>query len=1060
MTSVGFVTFPGVAADKKRESANVDFLEFESRFALYRYLQRGLEEYFDTGDSNRLEELEQAARIVSESFGDDFYLRQCGKFKYWREHYLAKRRQLKVEYSMNQQGLAQVEGSADIYYGQMIELADEFLQLGDSASAVNCLQVAGAMGVGRTSPDNINRQLYRSLAISRAIGDRDGLSRSYNLTGRFHEQRTEFIKAGAYFDSARVIKSELGDLSGIADALNNIASVYLSIGEKANSLRFAQEALQQRRELGDSGQVLQSLLMMIPAFARDVSDSTAQGWLDEASELSRRQAEPQPVERLAYCRGIIAELNGDLDSALSQYSQALVVATKSRNFRLTLAVLQNIAALESSMGRYSEAVDHYAAAQEIATTTRNSAAQATIYHNLGSLHQRLGDLEPASDYYRRALEIRRQLDMRIQSAETLGNLAELYLTTGEFATAEIYIRQAVQVAQLTDDRLRLASTLTRLAHLKQVQGNYIEAMAVLDSAETVESGSQTPQRRIDYLCLRAEFSRQAEELTIAGRYLSDAYRVLDSCATYTNRQRVDIINAELAVDQKRWREAYTILAAVIARSEKLRGSIPDPQLRTSFQGQSRFVYEQMVKTLYNLRKSGELSGVDDSLLAYTEKAKSRGLLDAVNGMDDSYGSPQSTQLRSEEASLLREVERVEQSLADDSDAVSIKRKLSVLAELETRMTDLRLKQSAAIPESARVYTPKPISIRRIQASLPDERTALISYLLTPESSYAILIDQRRFAVEEILGRSQISGWVAEFARLIQVSIKDESLLDSLDAMAEMLGERLLPRKSLSPGDYDQLLISPDGILSVLPFEALHFGGGYLIESSAIASVPSLFLYGTGKDYAKTAKPSRLLAFADPRNNSQLRQLPFSAREVDWISDAFGKANCTILTATQATKSELRQLQLSDFDIVHIATHSTINYSDPRRSKIWLSADTSLVDGGSTLSLAEISELKLAADLVVLSSCESGGGSLDIGEGLDGFAKAFLQAGAGNLVVSLWEVEDFTTATFMKTFYHNLKSGYAAALRKAKLEMITSPRLRHRHPYYWSPFKLIVGRERR
>ena len=429
----------------------------------------------------------------------------------------------------------------------------------------------------------------------------------------------------------------------------------------------------------------------------------------------------------------------------------------------------------------------------------------------------------------------------------------------------------------------------------------------------------------------------------------------------------------------------------------------------------------------------------------------------MNGMDEAHDSRQWAQLQSEEATLLREVERVEQSLVDDGDAQSIKRKMSVLAELETRVTDLRLKQSVAISTSARFYRPEAISIRKIQASLPDERTALISYLLTPESSYAILLDRRQFVVEEISNRSQISAWVAEFARLIQVSIKDESLLDSLDVMADLLGEQLLPQKLFPQGTYDHLVISADGILSVLPFEALRFKDRYLIEGSTVSSVPSLFLYKTGKDKSKAPKPTRLLAFADPRNDSQLRQLPFSAREVDWISDAFGKSNCTVLTATQATKSELRRLQLSDYDIVHVATHSTINYSDPRRSKIWLSEDSSLTDGESTLSLAEISELKLAADLVVLSSCESGGGSLDIGEGLDGFAKAFLQAGADNLVVSLWEVEDFTTAAFMKTFYNNLNSGYADALRTAKLEMITSPRLRHRHPYYWSPFKLIVGR---
>ncbi len=692
------VVIPSEVADAKDEAASrVDSPEFESRFALYRYLQRGLEDYFDTGDSVLLAEMELAAQFVAGSFGDDFYLRQCGKFREWRENRWSDRNQLKIEYAINKQGLAGERGPADIYYGQMVELGDEFLQLGDSASAVNCLQVAGAMGAGRTSPDNIKGQLYKSLAISRAIGDRDGLSRSYGLMGRFLEQRSEFIAAGAYFDSARVIKAELGDLAGIADALNNIASVYLSLGDRTSSLRFAEQALQRRRELGDTTQIIQSLLMIIPAFAREVSDSTAQGWLDETRRLSRSRSVSQQAERLIYCEAILAELRGDLDSALSQYTQVLVIADASNNPRLALAVLQNIAALESAMGRYSEAMTHYVAAQELAAATRNSAAQATVYHNLGSLHQQLGELTLASDYYQRALEIRRKLDMGIQSFETLSNLAELYLTAGDFAAAEIYIQQAAKIAQVADDRRLLASTLTRLAQLRQLQGNHAGAMAALDSAEVEESGSQTPQRRIDYLCLRAEFARLAQELTLAGKYLSAAYLLLDSCATYSNRQRIDIISAELAIDQKRWQEAYSILAAVIARSEKSRGSIPDPQLRTSFQGQTRFVYEQMVRALFNLRRSGELAGVDDSLLAYIEKAKSRGLLDALKGRDDTHGSRKLAQLRAEEMRRLHEIERVEQSLADDGDALSVKRKLAALADLDLQVTDLRLRQSVAIP---------------------------------------------------------------------------------------------------------------------------------------------------------------------------------------------------------------------------------------------------------------------------------------------------------------------------------------------------------------------------
>jgi hypothetical protein len=143
------------------------------------------------------------------------------------------------------------------------------------------------------------------------------------------------------------------------------------------------------------------------------------------------------------------------------------------------------------------------------------------------------------------------------------------------------------------------------------------------------------------------------------------------------------------------------------------------------------------------------------------------------------------------------------------------------------------------------------------------------------------------------------------------------------------------------------------------------------------------------------------------------------------------------------------IDLSQYQIVHAATHSTINYDHPSRSRIWLSADTSDTSVESYISLDEVAQLKLSADLVVLSSCESGGGDLDIGDGMNGFVRALMSAGTRNVVVSLWEVEDFTTAAFMKSFYENLGMGYADALRASKMEMISSPRLKHRHPFYWS-----------
>jgi CHAT domain-containing protein len=159
----------------------------------------------------------------------------------------------------------------------------------------------------------------------------------------------------------------------------------------------------------------------------------------------------------------------------------------------------------------------------------------------------------------------------------------------------------------------------------------------------------------------------------------------------------------------------------------------------------------------------------------------------------------------------------------------------------------------------------------------------------------------------------------------------------------------------------------------------------------------------------------------------------------------------VLTGKDAAKRFLLSPEAGGYDYIHIATHSSINPDDPLRSRIWLASDSA-----EFLSLSDVMQLRLSADLVVLSSCESGGGRFQLGEGLEGFVRGFMYAGCHNVIVSLWDVEDFATAVLMKEFYQNLTRGYAAALRQAKLAMIDSPRRRHRHPYYWAPFVLVEG----
>ena len=160
-----------------------------------------------------------------------------------------------------------------------------------------------------------------------------------------------------------------------------------------------------------------------------------------------------------------------------------------------------------------------------------------------------------------------------------------------------------------------------------------------------------------------------------------------------------------------------------------------------------------------------------------------------------------------------------------------------------------------------------------------------------------------------------------------------------------------------------------------------------------------------------------------------------------------------LTGDFATRTRLLALPaLHEASLIHIATHGEANEAEPERSGLWL-AEENGVPG--FLGLGDILGIPLDASLVTLSACETGYGRLERGEGVIGLSRAFLAAGARSVVVSLWKVNDRSTALLMQQFYGPLlqkRAPAAAALAAAKRALLANPETRS--PFYWAPFVLV------
>ena len=182
------------------------------------------------------------------------------------------------------------------------------------------------------------------------------------------------------------------------------------------------------------------------------------------------------------------------------------------------------------------------------------------------------------------------------------------------------------------------------------------------------------------------------------------------------------------------------------------------------------------------------------------------------------------------------------------------------------------------------------------------------------------------------------------------------------------------------------------------------------------------------------------------------RLPYTRNEVLAISNLFPLDQRHVYLGAEAREEAVKSEKLDDFRFIHFATHSFLDEIRPGRSGILLSrAPQSLEDG--ILQMGEIMRLKMNADLVTLSACSTGLGKLVNGEGVLGLTRAFFYAGARNVAVLLWNVNDFATATLMVSFYRHLTRGVpeSEALRQAKLSLLHSSQPLWHHPYFWAAF---------
>jgi CHAT domain-containing protein len=344
-----------------------------------------------------------------------------------------------------------------------------------------------------------------------------------------------------------------------------------------------------------------------------------------------------------------------------------------------------------------------------------------------------------------------------------------------------------------------------------------------------------------------------------------------------------------------------------------------------------------------------------------------------------------------------------------------------------------------------------VSLAEVRKYL-DEDSLLLEYFAIGQQLVAFLISRKGlsvvtdfpFSIQEV----ERSLAVLELTLKGVGSLAPEYVEEVLTpASREHL--RWLYRALLVPlGDviscYGKLIIAPHDALHYLPFHALYDGQRYLIETHQVQYVPAAsilpFCHRNQGQTSEVSADFGSLKAALVMGYSDGGRLPYVEGEVEAVAACVPRPH--LFTEDEATLSRLRE-QAGECGLLHLAAHGVFRGDNPLFSFLQLADEP--------LRLLDVYGLKLRADLVTLSACETGMSQLKGGD-LIGLCRGFFYAGASSLVVSLWRVDDEATAELMTSFYRRLVAGKAtcAALREAQLEILSQ----YRHPYYWAPFVLV------
>lgn len=955
----------------------------------------------------------------------------------------ADRHRLAAERAVTQAGASYLEGTPEARRQAIAEQRQalgEWRAIGDPREEARSLYALAV--VARLVNDTRQALAWglEVLPLWQAQRDRLWEGATWNEIGLDHWLLGESAEGKAAFEKALALQRESGDRYGEGVALSNLCLMDLSRGELRAGLVCYERALPVLHEV------------------------MAQG-LEGSALLSV---------------GRVYDVLGEPDQARDRYQQALERMRATADKGGEARTLNHLGLLGYTLGDYQEATAHFGQALEAFRALEDRRWQANVLHNLGLVYQSLGEPARALSYFEQALRLRREVGDAKGEAATLAALGQVNWILGRPREAKAFAQQALAIYKSSADRWGEGVTLAELGRADLALGDAASALASFDQAVELLGAMGSVAAEADALTSRGDALRSLGE---PGKGLESLRQALE--LSHASGYRMGEATAEVSLAQAQRRlgaaaEARTHAEAALVLVETLRTRIGGPDLRASYSALTHNAYELEIDLLMEAHRSSPAAGFDRKALEVTERARARTLLEllAEAGVDIHQGVE--PRLLERRAGLLRRLSaKAERALrqrpatADEKAALEEDRD-TILRDLDILEAEIRERG----PLYAALVQPQPLGVAQIQGLL-DADSLLLSYSLGEARSILWAVTAKSVESFELPGRAVLEKAARRYHE--ELSAHDPAVRARQAADGEALG-RMLLGPIAGRLDRQRLIVVPDGALEYVPFGALpDVALVPLIQSHEIVYLPSVSALAVQRRVLERRPPApkRLIVLADPvftPNDPRLirqavtgakaaatrgddspvfERLPGSRQEAEAIAALVPPSEARVALDFDASRAEALSDRLSGYRIVHFATHGVIDAEHPALSGLALSmVDRTGQPQAGFLHLHDIYNLRLNADLVVLSGCRTALGKEVRGEGLLGLTRGFLYAGAPRVVASLWRVEDQATAALMTRFYRALWQEHlkpAAALRAAQLSV--SRERRWRDPYFWAGFVL-------